>query len=285
MISKEELGKLIKSARKMKSREIDKRYTQGILASDIGKSQGYIGDIESGRTYPTLVVLNDIAQACGVPLSFFSDIENIIEEYVRKQLGDYPVETQNLVKDYIHKGNERLNFLSGQAQDDITLEGFPKVAEVSSAYNSCQGKYPEQDIQSTIPIGNPMTSIPILGIVAAGVPLYAEQNILGYEDVPESLVKGGEYFFLIVRGDSMIGSRILPGDKVLIRKQSLVENGEIALVLVNGDEATLKRVRYLDGTAILYPDNPSYEPMVYPIGDVEVIGYVAQVVFNPNAKK
>lgn len=268
MISKEELGRLIKDARKAKSKIINKRYTQKNLASDIGKSQGYIGDIESGRTYPTLVVLNDIALACGVPLSFFSDIENIIEEYVGKQLGDYPTETQNIVKDYIYTGNERLNFLSGQAQDGITLEGFPRV----------------NGVHDTFP-NSPMSKIPILGTVAAGVPLYAEQNILGYEEVSQSLVKSGEYFFLIVQGDSMIGSRILPGDKVLIRKQPLVENGEIALVLVNGDEATLKRVKYLDDTAILYPDNPSYEPMVYPISDVEVIGYVAQVVFNPNAKK
>ena len=274
MISKEELGKLIKSARKAKPKETNKRYTQKILANEIGKSQGYIGDIESGRTYPTLVVLSDIAKACGVPLSFFSDIENIIEEYIAKQLGDYPAETQDMVKDYIYTGNERLNFLSGQAQDGITLEGFPLK-------ESC---VPCNHPHETFPL-NPMARIPILGTVAAGVPLYAEQNILGYEDVPGSLVKSGEYFFLIVRGDSMIGSRILPGDKVLIRKQPLVENGEIALVLVNGDEATLKRVKYLDGTAILYPDNPSYSPMIYPVSDVEIVGYVAQVVFNPNAKK
>jgi len=284
MISKEELGKLIKSAREAKAKEINKRYTQKTLASDIGKSQSYIGDIESGRTYPTLVVLSDIALACGVSLSFFSDIENKIEEYVGKQLGDYPAETQDMVKDYIRRGNEKLNFLSGQAQHDITLEGFPKVTEVPSASITCSDNFSKQDIRDTFPIST-MTQIPILGTVAAGVPLYAEQHILGYEEVPQSLVKSGEYFFLIVQGDSMTGSRIFSGDKVLIRKQTLVENGEIALVLVNGDEATLKRVKYLNGTAILYPDNPSYEPMVYPISDVEVIGYVAQVIFNPNAKK
>lgn len=276
MIPKEELGRLVKSAREAKSKKIDKRYTQKSLANDIGKSQGYIGDIESGRTYPTLVVLSDIAKACEVPLSFFSDIENIINDYVRKQLEEYPPETQDMVKDYIYTGNERLNFLSGQAEYDIRVEGFPKVNELREASSN----YSSENIPSS-----PLVRIPILGTVAAGIPLYAEQNILGYEDVPKSLVKSGEYFFLIAQGDSMIGSRILPGDKVLIRKQPLVENGEIALVLVNGDEATLKRVKYLDGTAILYPDNPAYSPMVYPVSDIKIIGYVAQVVFNPNAKK
>lgn len=281
MISKEELGKLVKNARKIKSEKTNKRYTQKALATDIAKSQGYIGDIESGRTYPTLVVLSDIAKACEVPLNFFADIENVIQEYVGKQLGDYPSETQDMVKDYIYTGNGRLDFLSGQAQHDITIEGFPKIQEVSEAEKNYSFS---MNSINKIP-DNSLVRIPILGTVAAGIPLYAEQNVFGYEDVPRSLVKSGEYFFLIVQGDSMTGSRIFPGDKVLIRRQSIVENGEIALVLVNGDEATLKRVKYLNDKAILLPDNPSYEPMVYPISDVQIIGYVTQVIFNPNAKK
>jgi len=79
LISKEELAKLIKEAREMKSKAIGRRYTQKMLADDINKSQSYIGDIESGRTYPTLVVLGDIVQACGVP-GLFSDIEKKIVE-------------------------------------------------------------------------------------------------------------------------------------------------------------------------------------------------------------
>jgi len=277
MISKEELGKLIKTARETKSKEIGKRYTQKMLSEEISKSQGYIGDIESGRTYPTLVVLGDIAVACGVSLSFFSDIEKQIDEYVAVKLGDYPAETQEIVKDYIRTGNERLDFLGGQEQHDIRLEGFPRDKEANAAYS-------KKDLQEAFSVSS-MSRIPILGTVAAGIPIYAEQNILGFEEVPMSLVKNGEFFFLIVQGDSMIGSRIFPGDKVLIRKQPIVESGQIALVLVNGDEATLKRVKYLDGTAILYPDNPSYEPMIYPVSDIEIIGYVAQVIFNPNEKK
>lgn len=274
VLSREDLGQLVKKARQIKGEQIGRKYTQGMLASDLGVSRSYLGDIETGRTYPNYVLLNKIASICGVPLSFFSDIEKQINEYVDVKLGDYPPETQEMVKDYIHNGSERLNFLSGQAQNDITLEGFPKTVDIADTNPG------NKDFSI-----NAMTQIPILGTVAAGIPLYAEQNILGYEDVPKSLIKSGEYFFLIVQGDSMIGSRIFQGDKVLIRRQPLVENGEIALVLVNGDEATLKRVKYLDDKAILLPDNPAYEPMVYPISDVQIIGYVAQVIFNPNIKK
>ena len=78
ILSKEELGKLVKEARKIKSEKIGKRYTQLMLAKDINKSQGYIGDIESGRTYPTYKVLSDISEACNVPLSFFEKNKNFI---------------------------------------------------------------------------------------------------------------------------------------------------------------------------------------------------------------
>jgi len=75
--------------------------------------------------------------------------------------------------------------------------------------------------------------VPIVGVIRAGDPIFADQNIIDYEDVPESEVKDGEYFYLIVTGDSMTGSRIQPGDKVLVRKQEYLDNGQIAVVLVN----------------------------------------------------
>ncbi|MEQ8156715.1 MAG: helix-turn-helix transcriptional regulator [Clostridiaceae bacterium] len=73
ILSKEELGKLVKEARKFKTEKLGRKYTQTMLANDIDMSQGYIGDIESGRTYPAFKVLIRIAEACGVPLSFFEN--------------------------------------------------------------------------------------------------------------------------------------------------------------------------------------------------------------------
>ncbi|KEH95247.1 helix-turn-helix domain-containing protein [Clostridium novyi] len=89
VLSKKKLGQLLKEARKLKSDKIGKRYTQRMLASDINKSQSYIGDIESGRTYPSFALLNDIATACGVPISYFQDHNDInynIDTFIKSQL-------------------------------------------------------------------------------------------------------------------------------------------------------------------------------------------------------
>jgi len=75
VLSKKELGKLVKEARKIKSEYIGRKYTQTMLASDINRSQSYIGDIESGRTYPAFKVLNEISAACGVSLGFFENMK------------------------------------------------------------------------------------------------------------------------------------------------------------------------------------------------------------------
>lgn len=71
ILSKKDLGLLIKTARKYKSEKIQRPYTQKMLANDIQKSQSHIGDIESGRSYPSFMILNKIAEACEVPMSFF----------------------------------------------------------------------------------------------------------------------------------------------------------------------------------------------------------------------
>jgi transcriptional regulator with XRE-family HTH domain len=91
VLGKKELGKLIKQARKIHSDRIDKKYTQKMLANDIGKSQSYIGDIESGRTYPSFITLNEIANACHIPISYFQDDQKInedIDKFIKLQLTD-----------------------------------------------------------------------------------------------------------------------------------------------------------------------------------------------------
>lgn len=91
ILSRKELGKLIKKARKLKSEDIGRLYTQKMLATDLGKSQSYIGDIESGRTYPNFVLLAQISEACGVSISFFendTDLDDHIDRFLKNQLFD-----------------------------------------------------------------------------------------------------------------------------------------------------------------------------------------------------
>ena len=116
-----------------------------------------------------------------------------------------------------------------------------------------------------------MAKIPLLGNIACGDPITAEENLDGFVSAPEEISAD---FALRCKGDSMIGARILDGDIVLIRQQPDVEDGEIAAVLID-NEATLKRVHKKTGCLILNPANPAYEPIIIAgeeLADVRIIG-------------
>lgn len=104
---------------------------------------------------------------------------------------------------------------------------------------------------------------PLLGTVRAGLPMYAEENIEGY--IPIRQTDGAAYFWLNIRGDSMNAAGMDDGDQILVREQPEVENGEIAVVLVNGDEATVKTFRREGELVILTPRslNPTHQPQIY----------------------
>lgn len=123
-----------------------------------------------------------------------------------------------------------------------------------------------------------VVELPILGVVRAGEPLYAEQNILGYLKIDASLVPPGECFYLKIIGDSMNLSHIVDGQFVMVRRQDAVENGDIALVLVDGENATVKKFYRTDTTVTLMPHstNPEHQPRVLDLkkDSVKVIGKV-----------
>ena len=113
------------------------------------------------------------------------------------------------------------------------------------------------DLPNIFPIRT--KKVPLLGTIAAGVPIYADENFDGYRECTEDIDAD---FCLKIQGDSMIGARINDGDIVFIRKQEDVDNGEIAAVLIE-DEATLKRVYKEKDSLILQAENPKYAPIVY----------------------
>jgi repressor LexA len=121
--------------------------------------------------------------------------------------------------------------------------------------------------------------LPLLGQIAAGAPLLAEENVDEYLAVPEPLARGGEEFLLRIRGDSMIDAGILDGDIVVVRRSQDARNGEIVAALVGDDEsaneATVKRF-FREGTRIrLQPENAALEPIYAPY--VQVLGTVVGV--------
>lgn len=124
----------------------------------------------------------------------------------------------------------------------------------------------------------PTHRIPILGRIRAGLPLYAEEHVEGYTYT--ELNGGAEYFALRVTGDSMNAARIGDGDTLIVRRQECVDNGQIAVVLVGDDEATVKRFFCTGHTVTLMPQstNPIHQPQVYDTRDIQIriVGLVVQ---------
>jgi repressor LexA len=151
------------------------------------------------------------------------------------------------------------------------IESIAQALRVSPAYlmGWIDGEYPS-DI-----IALPNTrAIPLVGQIACGTPILAEENVEEEIELPEHIKAD---FALRCRGDSMVNARIHDGDIVYIRQQPMVNNGEIAAVLI-GEEATLKRVYASPNTLILQAANPSYEPMVFTGEQLESVRVLGKAV-------
>ncbi|MEX0628005.1 MAG: transcriptional repressor LexA [Cucumibacter sp.] len=131
-----------------------------------------------------------------------------------------------------------------------------------------------------VPAGPPMpgadrfatVAIPVMGRIAAGVPIEAIQHHSHTIHVPPEMLSTGEHFALEVRGDSMIDAGIFDGDTVLIKKQDNAQNGEIVVALVDDEEATLKRLRKRGNSIALEAANPTYETRIFGPDQVKVQG-------------
>ncbi len=116
-----------------------------------------------------------------------------------------------------------------------------------------------------------MVSIPILGQVAAGIPILAEQNIEDYFPLPADMLSSGDHFMLRVKGDSMVNIGLFSGDTVICRSQQSANNGEIVVALVD-DSATVKRLYKENGHIRLQPENDEMEPII--VDDCQILGIV-----------
>jgi len=120
-------------------------------------------------------------------------------------------------------------------------------------------------------VRNEMTSIPIVGTVAAGMPLLAEQNIEGYFPIPVEMAPNAESFVLKVKGDSMINAGIFSGDNIFVERCSTARNGEIVVALIE-DSATVKTFYKENNHYRLQPENDTMEPII--VDQVEILGKV-----------
>lgn len=139
------------------------------------------------------------------------------------------------------------------------LKAIEKKGYIRTEQNKSRAIVIIEDEDHEIPAN--ALNVPLLGRIAAGAPLLAEENIEEYLSFPADMFSNGEYFALHVHGDSMTGGGILNGDIAIIRKQSSAVNGEVVAALID-DEATLKTFKMDGGRVQLVAQNPAYKPIV-----------------------
>lgn len=160
-----------------------------------------------------------------------------------------------------------------------------KLCHMAEALETTPAALMGMDEPAPEPIGfpyKPMSRIPILGRIAAGVPLYAEEQIDGY--MQTELNHGGEYFGLRVSGDSMNALNINDGNILVVRRQPVVEQNDIAVVLVDGNNATVKQFQQKGDHVMLVPrsTNPIHTVQIYDLHEtrIDILGKVVQNIIN-----
>jgi repressor LexA len=124
----------------------------------------------------------------------------------------------------------------------------------------------------------PVRHIPLVGDVAAGTDVLAQQNVEELLPVPTDFTGDGDLFMLRVRGDSMVDAGILDGDFVVVHQQPTANNGDIVIAGINGEEGTVKTYQRKGNTVTLVPANSRLSPMVFPVDEVEIFGRVVTVM-------
>lgn len=174
-----------------------------------------------------------------------------------------------------------LGFSSSTVSNWCTGEKLPRMDKVQMLADYLHIN--KSDLLEDKPLQSSVKAVTInvLGRVAAGIPIEATTEIIDTEEIPEEMAKTGDFFALKIKGNSM-EPRIMDGDVVIVRKQDDAANGDVVIALVNGDDATCKRLRkYKDGLELI-SNNPSYPPMFFSEEDVrtkpvKIIGKVVEL--------
>lgn len=199
-----------------------------------------------------------------------NELQNRIKELRLKNK-----ETQVSLAKFLGVAQNTLSYWE-QGKYDVDTQSLQKIADhfnVSVDYllGNKEKKSPELNIKNILPIKT--KKVPLLGDIACGKPIWAEQTYGEFINVSDDVDAD---FCLRASGDSMIGARIYDGDIVFIKKQDMVNNGEIAAVIID-NEATLKRVYYYPekNKIVLNPENPAFEPLVYineELNEIRILG-------------
>lgn len=187
-----------------------------------------------------------------------------------------------MVMDYIRKFSEE-NGYTPSVREIAKECGIKSTATVHSYLERLQDKgylNKATNKKRSVTIGKSSgVSIPLIGTVTAGQPIFAYENYEDYYTFPVGEFRGDELFMLRVEGTSMIDAGIMNGDKIIVRRQQSAENGEIVVALVE-DSATVKRFFRRDGQIILHPENETLSDMIFADGEVTLLGKVVGLMRN-----
>ncbi len=183
----------------------------------------------------------------------------MIGDKIKKRREELGISQEELAKRMGYKSRSSINKI------ELNLSDVPqkKIIDFAKALDTTISYLMDEHASK-----NKGVNIPILGRVIAGIPIEAVEEIIDYEEIAESLAKTGEFFALQIKGDSM-EPEMREGDIAIVRKQETAETGDIAIVLVNGDDATVKKVRILDEGIMLIPFNAKYTPWAYTAEECE----------------
>ena len=201
----------------------------------------------------------DVSRATGIPASTFSDWKKGKSSPKREKL-DKLAEFFDVSADWI--------------------AGTANCRTKEDWYKYCDDVFNTPALQNDLFRCESGTKIPVLGEVAAGQPILANENCIGYEEISIEMKETGEFFGLKIHGDSM-SPRISDGDIVIVRQQDDAESGDIVIVLINGDSATCKKLLKTTEGIFLQSFNPAYEPIKFSNKDiiekpVRIIGKVVE---------
>ena len=152
----------------------------------------------------------------------------------------------------------------------LTQSKIKSIADALETTPSYIMGWRDEDELSGIDATKGAVKIPVLGRVAAGLPLLAEENIIDWEEIPEEMARTGDFFCLKIQGDSMT-PRICDGDVIVVRKQPDAESGDYVVAMVNGNDAVCKKLTKFDGGITLVSMNPAYDPMVFSQKEIKVL--------------
>jgi len=174
---------------------------------------------------------------------------------------------------------EERGFIKRLAHKARALEviKLPENASANDIFNSFTPSVIKGGLDKSI---SNSSKVSVLGSIAAGTPIEAIQQEVDRVTLPEDLQKNGEHFGLKVKGDSMIEAGINNGDTVIVKKTSSADNGQIAVVLIDGQEATLKRIRKKGNTIALEAANKNYDTKIYAANRIKIQGKLVSLYRN-----